>query len=171
MINYEELKEILLKSKNIAYISVPILPKNNKYARLIYDNFAGNEGEFTVVSQYIYEHMILKKDINISRILLDIAMEEMYHLDILGQVILGVGEKPMLINSEGKEWNSKILNYEEYNLKELMEINIELEKRSILGYQNLIRYTNNIVLKRIYERIILDEKNHLLIFEKIRDEY
>ena len=48
-----------------------------------------------------------------------------------------------------------------------MKINIASEEAAIRGYRQLMRYTNNMYLRRIYERIILDEMTHLEIFKMI----
>ena len=48
-----------------------------------------------------------------------------------------------------------------------MKINICLEEEAISGYKQLMRYTNNVYLRRVYERIILDETTHLEIFKRL----
>ena len=48
-----------------------------------------------------------------------------------------------------------------------MKINCEAEETAIKGYRQLIRYTNNRYLRKVYERIILDEMAHLEIFKNI----
>lgn len=83
MIKYEELEKILIEPKKVPYPTVPRLPKNKVYAQMIYDSFAGETGEFTALSQYIYEHIELKQQHQFGNILMDIAIDEMKHLDIL----------------------------------------------------------------------------------------
>ena len=52
-----------------------------------------------------------------------------------------------------------------------MKTNIKAEEEAINGYINLKRYTNNITLRKIYDRIIIDEKTHKEVFEKILKTY
>lgn len=70
----------------------------------------------------------------------------------------------MYKNSQNKYWNSNNVAYKACSLREIIKINIASENNAINQYTRLIKYTNNMYLRRIYERILLDEKNHLEIF-------
>lgn len=168
MIKYEELEQMLIRNKKVPYPPIPNLYPNKKYANLIYNSFAGKEGELTAITQYIYEHIELKDKEDISKILLSIAIEEMHHINILGEILVNLGEKPIFKSSEEKEWSAKNVKYKIKDIKEAMEINICSEEAAIAGYMQLMRYTNNVYLRRVYERIILDETTHLEIFRKMR---
>lgn len=167
MIKYEEIKRILQKNKNIPYSIVPKLYPNKRYCNLIYDSLGGEKGELTAIAQYSYEHIVLRDEEAISRILQDIAIEEMHHLNILGNIIKNLGEEPIYKNSKGKIWTADNVICNCDKLKEIMHMNIKAEEEAILGYRNILRYTNNVYLIKIYERIILDEITHLEIFKTI----
>ena len=167
MIKYEELKRILEKNKNIPYLEVPRLYPNKRYCNLIYDSLGGEHGELTAITQYSYESITLKNEEKISNILKEIAIEEMKHLEIIGNIIGNLGEKPIYLNSKGKVWTAENITYNCENLREIMHLNIKAEEETILGYKNILRYTNNMYLRRIYERIILDETTHLEVFRSI----
>lgn len=167
MIKYEELKRMLQKNKNIPYPKVPRLYPNKRYCNLIYENFGGKKGELTAITQYIYEHMNFKESESVSHILRDIAIEEMQHLDILGRILVNLGGKPIFQNAEEKIWTAHNVRYDICDLKEAIKWNIQDEKEAINSYRNLLGYTNNMYLRRVYERILLDEMNHLEIFQKI----
>lgn len=62
-----------------------------------------------------------------------------------------------------------MLNFIIHNLTRL-KINIIGEKNAINEYQKIMRYTRNMQLRRIFERIILDETTHLEIFKKIEQD-
>ena len=53
--------------------------QNIRYANMLYNNFSGEAGELTAVTQYLYEHMELKRYENFSKIMLSISIEEMKH--------------------------------------------------------------------------------------------
>ncbi len=167
MTKYEELRCMLEKNKKIPYPIIPKLYPNKRYCNLIYDSLGGKKGELTAITQYIYEHNNLQNEKEINHILKDIAIEEMHHLNILGNIIVNLGEKPIYKNSNGKLWTTENVSYTTLKLKEIININIELEEESISRYQKILKYTNNIYLRRIYERIILDETTHLEIFKSI----
>lgn len=168
MIKYEELEEILLKNKNIQYPEVPRLYPNKRYCNLIYDSLGGEKGELTAITQYSYQYITLKNEGRISNILKQIAIEEMKHLEIIGNIIVNLGEKPIYMNSKREAWTVDNLTYDFADLKEIIDLNIKAEEEAILGYKNILKYTNNIALRRIYERIVLDETTHLEVFKNIR---
>ena len=109
----------------------------------------------------------MKDKEDVSKILLSIAIEEMRHIDILGEILINLGEKPVFRNSNQNQWTAKNVKYKIRDLKDAMKINIASEEAAIRGYRQLMRYTNNMYLRRIYERIILDEMTHLEIFKRI----
>ena len=160
MIKYEELNQMLLRNKKVPYPQIPNLYPNKGYANLIYESFAGKEGELTAITQYIYEHIDLKDKEDISKILVNIAIEEMHHIDILGEILVNLGEKPYFKDSNKKDWNAGNVQYKAKNIKEMMKINVVSEENAIMGYRQLMRYTNNMYLRRVYDRIILDETTH-----------
>lgn len=167
MIKYEELSQMLKRNNRIIYPQIPNLYANKKYANLIYESFAGKDGELTSVTQYIYQYINLKGKEEISKILLDIAIEEMHHINILGEILVKLGEKPLFVDANKKYWTASNVKYKTTSLSEIMKINIYSEQLAISGYRQLMRYTNNIYLRKIYEKIILDEKTHIEIFKKI----
>lgn len=170
MIKYEELNQMLIKNKKVPYPQIPKLYPNKRYANLIYESFAGKKGELTAVTQYIYEHIDLKDKEDISKILLNIAIEEMHHIDILGEILVNLGEQPFFKDANQKDWNANNVQYKIKDIKDAMKNNISSEETTIRTYRQLMRYTNNMHLRRVYERIILDEKTHLEIFKRILED-
>ena len=142
--------------------------KNLKYANMLHDNFAGEIGELTAVTQYIYEHIELKKYDNFSKILLSIAIEEMHHLDLLGDLIKKLGGIPYYTNKNKCAWNGENIKYHFATVYEMLTYNIESEKKAIECYKEAIKYTQNKSIRDLLERIILDEKTHLEIFNRLR---
>lgn len=167
MITYQEGRELLDKTSKIPYPPIPQLYQNIRYANMIYDDYAGQLGELSAITQYIYEHILYKEKGDTSKLLLDIAIEEMRHLDILGTIIQRLGGKPEYIDSNKNLWSAKNVKYETKNFEEMVKYNIFSEEEAIQGYRKLIRYTNNMGLRRIFERIILDEKTHKEIFSRM----
>ena len=142
--------------------------QNQRYANLLYDNFAGDSGELFAVMQYIYEHIELKRFESFSKILLSIAIEEMHHLDLIGELIKKLGKKPYFIDKNECAWDTKNVKYHFNNLYDMLLFNIESEKKAIHGYKEAIKYTQNKSIKDLLERIILDEQTHLEIFNRLK---
>ena len=154
--------------KNIPYPKLINIRKNQNYANLLYDSFAGGSGELTAVTQYIYEHIELKQFESISKILLSIAIEEMHHLDLIGDLIKRLGKTPYFIDKNQNMWNAQNVKYHFNNIYDMLIFNIESEKKAILGYKEAIKYTQNKSIKDLLERIILDEQTHLEIFNRLK---
>ena len=165
---YEEVQEILSSKKNIPYPKLMNIRQNIRYANLLYDNFAGEEGELTAVCQYVYEHIELKRYESFSKILLSIATEEMHHLELIGDLIKRLGRKPYYINQNQCMWNANNIKYHFNNVYDMLMFNIESEKKAIEGYKEVIKYTQNKSIKDLLERIILDEQTHLEIFNRLK---
>jgi len=165
---YEEVQEILNSKRNIPYPKLMNIRQNIRYANLLYDNFAGEEGELTAVNQYIYEYIELKRYESFSKILLSIAKEEMHHLELIGDLIKRLGKKPYYINQDQYMWNSNNIKYHFNNVYDMLIFNIESEKKAIEGYKEAIKYTQNKSIKDLLERIILDEQTHLEIFNRLK---
>ena len=165
---YEEVEEILNSKKNIPYPKLMNIRQNQKYANLLYNNFAGSTGELTSVTQYIYEHIELKRYENFSKILLSVAIEEMHHLELIGELIRRLGRKAYYIDKNQCMWNAQNIKYHFNNVYDMLLFNIESEKKAILGYKEAIKYTQNKSIKDLLERIILDEQTHLEIFNRLK---
>lgn len=142
--------------------------QNQRYAELLYNSFAGEGGELTAVMQYIYEHIELKRFENFSKIMLNIAIEEMHHLDLIGDLIKRLGQKPYFIDSKKNNWGSENLKYHFNNVYDMLMFNIKSEKEAIRKYEEAIKCTQNKSIKELLKRIILDEKTHLEIFNRLK---
>lgn len=129
--NYEELNSMLSELDGIPFPEVKYVVKNPMYANLLYNDLSGELGELSAVTQYIYEHMDIANFPEISDIMVKIAIQEMKHLDLVGELIKRLGKNPYFIDSKGMNWNSKYLKYNFDDIVETMRHNIETEKVAI----------------------------------------
>lgn len=162
-----KIENILNRYQNIPYPKIPKLYPNKRYAIMLYNNFAGEFGELSAITQYIYENIDLGNNDDISSILLRISVQEMKHLQIIGNILVALGEKPYYQDMNKKAWSSEKIKYCTGDIKEMMKYNIYLEEMAISEYKKAARFTRNIELRRIFERIIMDEINHIEIFKKL----
>lgn len=129
--NYEELNSMLSELDGIPFPEVKYVVKNPMYANLLYNDLSGELGELSAVTQYIYEHMDIANFPEISDIMVKIAIQEMKHLNLVGELIKRLGKNPYFIDSKGMNWNSKYLKYNFDDIVETMRHNIETEKVAI----------------------------------------
>ena len=57
------------------------------------------------------------------------------------------------------------------SLEEMLNYNIESEKGAIEGYKKLIDMCECDNIKIVLARIIIDEENHIKIFEMLKEKY
>lgn len=151
---------------NLPYPDIKVEKENIEYAKLLMYPYASMVSEDTATHLYMYQSFIL--DNNIGRILENIAIVEMHHLEMLAKTINLLGLKPEY-KSNDIPWTSNYVNYNT-NLKDILKINIESETLAIKNYQNLIKVINDKYIKKMLERIIVDEEIHLKIFNDLYKE-
>ena len=155
---------------DIPYPKIMIKKKNPQMARMIMHSYAGDVSEDTAIHQYMFQSIVLQKETKeVAEILEQIAIVEMRHLQILGELIRELGVYPIYLDpivDQHEFWSAKYVNYE-VNLKEMLILNMEAEQKAILQYNSLIHVIDEEDVKTILKRIVLDERLHLEIFEKL----
>ena len=96
-----------------------------------------------------------------------IAIEEMHHLKILGDILVKLGFIPYYMSSRNNKWCSDNVKYKFNCVEDMLKYNIEGEKMAIREYQKLIENTEEKCIKDTLCRIIQDEENHIKIFESL----
>lgn len=152
------------------YPQIKLDKGDKKYIKLVYQDYASRDGEMTAVNQYVHSHFTIPEKDEISKQITDafkgIAIIEMFHLELLGELINDLGGDPKFVNGKDIPWKSSFIPYGR-NLKEKLKNAILSEETAIKNYENHIKLIESKEIKRLYKRIILDEKLHLEIFEKL----
>ncbi len=151
------------------YPQIKVERKSLKIAQFLKHLYTSNESELTAVLQYSYESFIVENE-EMRKIIRDISIVEMHHLEILGKTIQLLGEEPMFFERNYCEelyWNSDYVYYDT-DLKTILEINIEQEKKAIRNYQMVLNVIDDIFVKELIKRILEDEYLHLEIFMKLQ---
>ena len=152
------------------YPKIRVAKKSLENAKILSHLYASNEGELNAVTQYSYQVMISENE-EIKLILHSISIVEMKHLEILGKLIKELGCMPIYADCISKDiqyWNGDFVYYDT-DLKTILEVNIESEKKAIYNYQMVLTVIDDIYIKEILERILEDEYLHLEIFQKLKD--
>jgi len=131
---------------------------------LLKEDYAGAEGELSGVLQYVYQHMMSEGDESFANAMLQIAIVEMTHLDMLGDAIKALGGSPTFDNGKFY-WDTSNVDYAA-GLQEMLQANINAEKTAIANYGKHAAQTANVFVKALLERIIKDEELHLRFFEE-----
>lgn len=151
------------------YPPIQIANKNPRNLQTILSFFSSPQGEFTSLTQYCYEHWILStKYPELSQDLMGIAKIEMYHFDILGQLITLLGGDPKyayLRNNRATPWNGFLVSIQK-EPKSMLLFNIKSEQDTINNYLHLSKELKDPYLSAIFKRLALDEEVHLNLFRK-----
>jgi len=129
---------------------------------MLKDDYAGAKGELTAITQYVYQSGRSTDNDAFANSLLQIAIVEMTHLDMLGDAIVTLGGNPRFDDGH-YYWNASNTNYAS-DIKEMLKANISAEKHAIESYTKHAELTKNPSVKALLERIAKDEKLHLRFF-------
>lgn len=132
--------------------------------KLLKEDYAGAVSEMTAVAQYIYQNILSVDNDSFANAILQIAIVEMSHLDMLGDAILALGGNPTFGNGS-IFWQPSSVNYSR-TLPEMLMANINSESQAIANYEAHASQTGNADVKALLERIIQDEQLHLRFFQE-----
>ncbi|MDR3217033.1 MAG: manganese catalase family protein [Clostridiaceae bacterium] len=136
-------------------------------AKKLMNDYAGRGGEYTAIAQYIFQSFIKYDDAEISNTLRRIAMVEMHHLSYLGTAIAKLGGYPVF-GGVNYPWNGTFVNYAG-DPSRLLLLDIKTEEEAIYNYEKTLLVLKNEQVKRLIERIILDEEIHIKVLTSLLD--
>lgn len=160
--------DLYAKSSLESYPKLENIEKDYKFGKMLYDSFSGSYSELTTILQYIYENLISEKNKELQNVLIKIAIEEMQHLRILGDMLVKLGFTPYYMGSKNNKWCSDKVKYNFSCVDDMLKFNIYGERMAIKEYEKLIKNTNCKCIKEVLNRIIKDEENHVRIFEALQ---
>ena len=160
-------------SSDVPYPPIKAESGNPAYARVMLDNIGGSNSEMSAISLYIFNQLITGYNPDISTVFHKVSIVEMHHLEIFGTLAQQLGEEPRLWTQHGckKIYWSPSYNQYPCELPALMHNAINSEKAAISKYQHQIAYIRDENITEILRRIILDERLHVEIFEKVYGAY
>lgn len=161
-------------SSDEPYPEIKVLGPNKYYAELLMDDYAGVSSEFTSVNQYLYHNFDLDETHGeLSEMWINISITEMLHMEILAKTIRLLGGNPVYRGSTsscGAYWNGGFVCYGN-SICNRLKLDLHLEHVAINNYYKDISLIEDPYIKAILNRIILDEKLHVSLFEKAIEKY
>lgn len=149
---------------------ITVSEPNGHYAKLLLDAFAdGTAAELTAVAQYIHHHLTIKEK-DVSDLQLCIALVEMHHLDIIGDLIEQLGGDPKYLRTNKGYWQGSEVSYGD-SLIQKLRLDILSEEAAIATYHYLLAEIGDPQIQRVLERIIRDEQVHLMLFLEALKKY
>lgn len=157
----EDIFENLLFQAQAPYPEIVVSEKNYNYASMIAEAYAGRESEMTAVLQYSFQHFIKDaSDENVAKALAGIAVVEMHHLEMLGEMLYQLGSTPIFAGRRRQIYSASAVNYET-DLVKLLNVDIENEYAAIDYYRYINARIDDEGINRVIDRIIEDEKVHI----------
>lgn len=158
---------------------------NPQYAVLMQEQLGGGNGELKAALQYLSQSFRIK-DKEIKDLFLDIAAEELGHMEMVAQTInllnghdvnyesVGVGEiethvlsglSPVLINSSGEPWTANYVTVTGDLVADLLS-NIASEQRAKVVYEYLYRQINDKYVRETIDFLLNREEAHNALFRE-----
>lgn len=151
---------------NEPYPEVKVSAPNSYYAKLIMNDFAGIISEFSAITQYLYHNFSLKKEHkDLAKVIENISMVEMHHMEILSEVLVQLGVEPYFKNSSNKFWDANYIYYGR-NVCDKLKADLKSEYAAIETYELHISLIKDVNIQNVLKRIVMDEKVHAKIFEE-----
>ncbi|HEX3012571.1 MAG TPA: ferritin family protein [Syntrophomonadaceae bacterium] len=146
------------------YPSGKVKIKNKHVADLLLNAFAnGGNAELTAVAQYINHHLTISQK-DVSNLELCIALVEMKHLEMVGDLIESLGGNPKYLRTNRQYWTGGNVDYGK-TLCQKLSLDIYAETEAIAGYRELLRQIKIPQVRKVINRIIEDEMLHRKLFQ------
>ena len=159
---------------NLPYPPIKVEKQSITNANLILLNYAGAVSEFSAINQYTFHELsFCDSNKEVSSTIKGIAKVEMIHMQMLGELIVKLGSDPgYWINTKKKRslWNANFINYST-DLQIALETDMKSEKEAIVQYKRTINSVDDQNIKKILNRIILDEEYHIQLLTNLYTEY
>ena len=182
----------MFKHEKQLFHPVAVERPNPQYAVLLQEQLGGANGELKAALQYMSQSFRIK-DAAIKDLFLDIAAEELGHLEMIGQTInllnghdvnaaaVPAGEiqthvlnglNPGLVNASGYSWTSDYVSVTGDLVADILS-NIASEQRAKVVYEYLYRQINDKKVRETIDFLLNREEAHNAMFreafEKVRD--
>lgn len=176
---------ILFKHEKLLFHPVSVEKPNPQYAALLQEQLGGANGELKAAMQYMSQSFRIK-DPEIKDLFLDIAAEELSHMEMVAQTInllnghdvdagsvpageiqshVLLGLNPGLINASGYSWTGDYVTVTGDLCADLLS-NIASEQRAKVVYEYLYRQIEDQKVKETIDFLLNREEAHNAMFRE-----
>lgn len=173
----------MFKHDKALFHEVKVEKPNPQYAVLMQEQLGGGNGELKAAMQYLSQSFRIK-DPEIKDLFLDIAAEELSHMEMVAQTInllnghdvdncqvssgeiqthVQCGLSPVLINSSGAPWTADYVTVTGDLVADLLS-NIASEQRAKVVYEYLYRQIDDKYVKETIDFLLNREEAHNALF-------
>lgn len=159
---------------DLPYPAIQVRGKNQEYADLLSNDYAGTVSEMSAITQYINnENRLFCERCPMAKTILGIAMAEMIHLQKLGEMIFLLGGNIDFVarqrNGRSRMWTPQYLNIPQY-IGQMLEADMDAERAAINQYRAHMKIIDDGGINAVLARIIQDEEYHIMILQALLKE-
>ncbi|MBE5961902.1 MAG: hypothetical protein E7256_11090 [Lachnospiraceae bacterium] len=158
----------------LPYPPTKVCKKNKYYADLLSVDYCGMVSELSAITLYVDNEITLSGEhCKVAQTILSVAMAEMTHLQILGELIVLLGGELSYsanYNCDKVMWTPEYLDTKK-DAREILLEAIHGEKAGIHQYQKHIKEIKDPYIKAVLARIIKDEEYHIFLFKTLLEEF
>lgn len=159
---------------DLPYPAIQVRGKNQEYADLLSNDYAGTVSEMSAITQYINnENRLFCERCPMAKTILGIAMAEMIHLQKLGEMIFLLGGNIDFVarqrNGRSRMWTPQYLNIPQY-IGQMLEADMDAERAAINQYRAHMKIIDDSGINAVLARIIQDEEYHIMILQALLKE-
>lgn len=156
------------------YPPIQVKCRNRSYADLLSVDYCGSVSELSALTQYINnESRLSMGHCRYARLLLEIGVAEMMHLQKLGELIFLLGGEVDYVaryqNGRDCRWTPEYLTLPG-KMSEMVHADIEGERAAIKQYRMHISRMDDEYVNAVLARIIKDEEYHILLLQSLLEE-
>ena len=164
----------MFKHEKQLFHPVAVEGPNPHYAALMQEQLGGGNGELKAAMQYMSQSFRIK-DPTIKDLFMDIAAEELSHMEMVAETInllnghdvdaSAVGLNPGLINSSGYSWTGDYVTVTGDLCADLLS-NIASEQRAKVVYEYLYRQIDDKKVRETIDFLLNREEAHNALFRE-----
>lgn len=151
------------------YPSTGQITPNPSWLPMLAADYTAKQGKLTCFTQYIYQSVVVKQqNPDLSACLYQIAVIEMKHLHLLGELIVCLGGNPRFINRHAGHttaWHGGMVLYHQ-DIIRLLQQDILLEQQSIRMFEAQIQYMGESPVCALLQRMAQEDTLHIKLFEQ-----
>lgn len=136
-----------------------------EYGLMILDNIGGMNSKVSTINQYIYNYIIIDDNFcELKKLFIDMAKDEMKHLNILMNLALSLNMNPRwwtCLNDQCCYWSPSYLNYS-YQITNIIINALEMEYKMIHKLLHQTKIIDDSKIISILNNIIYDNKKHII---------
>ena len=151
---------------DLPYPPVEVTCPNPAALPILRDLYAGRRSELGAITQYCYQSFLLSGEREpIAKLLRDIAIVEMHHLEMLGKLILLCGGSPVFAGGRRRWWSGSFPNYCR-NPRGAVQASLRDEMDAVGAYQAAASSIRDPKIQAVLRRIAMDEEHHVKLLQE-----